>query len=312
MQIFHSDRFLPPLPEGHRFPMEKYALLRERVGASEKRLSGGLKVPPAATVEDLTRVHDAAYVRRVLTGTLSTGEVRRIGFPWSPELAERSLRSAGGTLCAARAALSDGVAVNLSGGTHHAFPDRGEGYCLFNDVAVAAKTLLDEDGLGRVAILDLDVHQGNGTAFIFRDDPNVFTLSVHGESNYPFRKEPSDLDLGLPDNTGDRSFLMAVKEGIRKTLGNHGFDLAFYLAGADPYQGDRLGRLAVSKEALAERDRRVLSACRDSGIPVAVVMAGGYASDIRHTVDIHYATVRIAAEMEKDGTRGLAINPANV
>ncbi len=274
--------------------MEKYALLRKRVEGEGGRLAQGLEVPIAATVDELTTVHDADYVRNVLEGTLSAAEVRKIGFPWSPELVERSRRSVGGTLCAARAALDDGVAVNLSGGTHHAFPDRGEGYCVFNDVAVATEVLLQEGRIERTAILDLDVHQGNGTAFIFRNDPRVFTLSVHGENNYPFRKEPGDLDLGLPDDAGNETFLTTVREGVLRALEAPGLELAFFLAGADPYQGDRLGRLSISKEALAERDGQTLQACKDYGVPVAVVMAGGYAANIEDTVEIHHTTVRLA------------------
>jgi len=295
MKVFHSDHFSIPLPEGHRFPMEKYALLRNRVETGLPNIRNEMRVPEAAVEEDLCTVHDPDYVRKVTSGTLSPAEVRRIGFPWSPALVERSLRSVGGTLGAARAALADGVGVNLSGGTHHAFPDRGEGFCVFNDVAVATR-VAQRAGMAReVVILDLDVHQGNGTAFIFSDAPEVFTLSVHGANNYPFRKEPSDLDLELPDGTGDEPYLETVERGIEKALLNRHFDLAFFLAGADPFAGDRLGRLAVTKEGLRQRDGIVLSACRERGIPVAVVMAGGYASPVEDTVDVHFNTVLVAS-----------------
>lgn len=295
MRMFYSDQFVLPLPEGHRFPMEKYALLRKRLEATELGRRGEFIVPGPASDEDLRTVHDAGYVDRVAAGSLSTAEVRRIGFPWSPALVERSRRSVGGTVGAAEAALQDGIAVNLSGGTHHAFPDRGEGFCVFNDVAVAARMMQKTGRARRIAILDMDVHQGNGTAFIFRDDPDVFTLSLHGANNYPFRKEAGDLDIELPDGAGDETFLEAVKMGVSRTLGSGSYSLAFFLAGADPFEGDRLGRLAVSKSGLRERDRLVMEAFRTSGIPMAVVMSGGYASPIHHTVDIHLATVQAAA-----------------
>jgi acetoin utilization deacetylase AcuC-like enzyme len=271
--------------------MEKYSLLRERVardGIDE------LRVPESAGDHELSRVHEPGYVERVVGGSLSREEIRRIGFPWSPELVERSRRSVGGTLAAARAACEEGVSVNLAGGTHHAFAHRGEGFCVFNDVAVAARALQAEGRVRRMAVLDLDVHQGNGTAAIFRDDASVFTLSVHGANNYPFHKEVSDLDMELPDGSGDDVFLAAVTRGVAQALETRP-ELAFYLAGADPFEGDRLGRLAVTKAGLAERDERVLEACAVAGVPVAVVMSGGYARDVSDTVDIHHATVRAAS-----------------
>ncbi|MCG6955920.1 MAG: histone deacetylase [Gemmatimonadetes bacterium] len=291
MRAFYSDHFVLPLPQGHRFPMEKYTLLRERVAALGE---DDLLVPGAATDAELRRVHDAGYVHRVARGGLTRDEVRRIGFPWSPALVERSRRSVGGTVAAARAALVDGVAANLSGGTHHAFPDRGEGFCVFNDIAVAARAVQAEVEGRRVVILDLDVHQGNGTAAIFREDDSVFTLSVHGANNFPFRKERSDLDVELPDGSGDDEFLEGVERGVSVALAN-GADLAFYVAGADPYEGDRLGRLAVTKKGLAERDRVVFDLCAEAGAPVAVVMSGGYARNVEDTVDIHFTTIRTAS-----------------
>jgi acetoin utilization deacetylase AcuC-like enzyme len=271
--------------------MEKYGRLRERVLA---RGEDDLRVPDAATDAELERVHDAGYVRRVAAGALTAQEVRRIGFPWSPALVERSRRSVGGTTAAARAALEDGVAANLAGGTHHAFADRGEGFCVFNDVAVAARAMQAERRAARVVVLDLDVHQGNGTASIFRGDDSVFTLSVHGANNYPFRKAASDLDVELPDGTADEAFLEAVERGVRAAL-SPGGDLAFYVAGADPFEGDRLGRLAVTKRGLAARDALLFDLCAGAGTPVAVVMSGGYARDVTDTVDIHDATVRHAS-----------------
>lgn len=283
--------------------MEKYSRLRARLSpscAAASRPTGGpgpfdLTVPDAATDTDLTRVHDADYVARVARGALSRDEVRRIGFPWSPGLVERSRRSVGGTMAAARAALLDGVAANMAGGTHHAFRDRGEGFCVFNDVAVATRTVQAEGLASRVAVLDLDVHQGNGTAAIFRGDDSVFTLSVHGAGNYPFHKEAGDLDVELPDGCGDDDYLDAVARGMEVALAGKP-DLAFYLAGADPYEDDRLGRLSVTKEGLSRRDHLVLDACQREGIPLAVVMSGGYAREVDDTVDIHHATIAAAAE----------------
>ena len=295
MQIFYSDEFVLPLPEGHRFPMAKYRLLREAVVAHPELSGATLRIPEAASDEELLRVHSRDYLARVVEGRLERAQERQVGFPWSPGLVERSRRSVGGTIGAARAALTDGTGVNLAGGTHHAFADRGEGFCVFNDVAVAARSLLASGRVRRVAVVDLDVHQGNGTAAIFSDDPLVFTVSVHGESNFPFRKEESDVDLGLPDGTGDDAFLEAVRHGVRSAREAGRPDLAFYLAGADPYVGDRLGRLAVSKPALAERDELVMTELADRGIPVAVVMAGGYAEPVEDTVAIHLASVRSAA-----------------
>lgn len=292
MRIFYCDHFVLPLPAGHRFPMAKYSLLRERVDDAGL---GRLQVPESADDETLCLVHEARYVQAVRDGRLSAGEVRRIGFPWSSGLVERSRRSVGGTVAAARAALADGAAVNLAGGTHHAFPDRGEGFCVFNDVAVASRVVQREAAAPRIAILDLDVHQGNGTAVIFSDDPSVYTLSVHGKNNFPFRKESSDLDLGLEDGAGDEAFLEAVELGVTRALSSARPNLAFYVAGADPFEGDRLGRLAVSKEGLARRDELVFEACAGAGVPVAVVMSGGYSQSVSDTVDIHFNTVAGAA-----------------
>jgi acetoin utilization deacetylase AcuC-like enzyme len=302
MRLFYCDHFVLPLPPGHRFPMAKYALLRNRVVEGGLSRNGNLRVPAAATDQELGTVHDPAYLRRVASGSLSAQEIRRIGFPWSPGLVERSRHSVGGTLEAARAAIEDGISVNLSGGTHHAFSDRGEGYCVFNDVAVGARVMQREGRANRIAVLDLDVHQGNGTAAIFAGDPSVFTLSVHGANNFPFRKEVSDLDLELPDHAGDEAFLKAVGEGVDAALQGSTPELAFFLAGADPFEGDRLGRLGVSKKGLEERDRIVFRRCQDAGVPVAVVMGGGYALRVEDTVDIHFATVRTAEGFQRSSS----------
>jgi len=286
-----------PLPDGHRFPMAKYARLRQRVVDEGVVAAGDLQEAPAASWDALTLAHTAAYVAAVAAGTLPPEMIRRIGFPWSPAMVERSRRSAGATIAAARAALEDGAAVNLAGGTHHAFADRGEGYCVFNDVAVAARLLQHEGRCRRVAVVDCDVHQGNGTAAIFRDDPTVFTFSLHGAKNYPFRKETSDLDVELADGADDQAYLTAVAEHVPAVLAGHRPDLVFYLAGADPYAGDRLGRLKVSIAGLARRDALVFDTCRAAGVPVAVTMSGGYAPEVDDIVAIHLNTVRAAAAM---------------
>ena len=257
--------------------------------------------PHAATDDEILRVHDRAYVGRVLSGTLSADEVRRIGFPWSEGLVRRSLVSTGAAVDAAAAALSDGVAASLAGGTHHAGPDWGEGYCVFNDVAVAAREMQARGAAARVAIVDLDVHQGNGTAAIFQGDPTVFTASVHGERNFPLRKCPGSLDVGLPDAADDDAYLAAVDVAVAGAVTRWRPDLILYIAGADPFSGDRLGRLAVTREGLSERDRRLFAAAVAIGAPVAVVCGGGYAADLSAVVDIHAATMLRAAEMASRG-----------
>lgn len=294
MQVYYCDHFSYPLPPGHRFPAAKYTLLRQRVVAELTPPCEPL-APTAATDAQLLRVHTLEYLTRVTNGALSDKEVRRIGLPWSPELVERCRRSVGSTIAACRAALNDGVAASLTGGTHHAFPDHGEGFCVFNDVAVAARAMQDEGRARRIVIVDCDVHQGNGTAAIFAGDPSVFTFSIHGARNFPLRKERSDLDVELPDRTADGAYLEALEVGLERTLALAAADLALYIAGADPFEGDTLGRMALSKAGLAARDRLVLGACRSAGLPVAVVMGGGYAREIRDTVAIQWETVRIAA-----------------
>jgi acetoin utilization deacetylase AcuC-like enzyme len=294
MKLFYCDEFVLPLPPEHRFPMAKYRLLRERVLADPALSRLALEVPAAATDEQLLRAHSPEYVDAVVRGRLDRAAVRRLGFPWSPQLVERSRRSVGGTVAAARHALGCGVAANLAGGTHHAFRDRGTGYCVFNDSAVAARAMQSEESVGRVLILDCDVHQGDGTAAIFRDDPSVVTCSIHGALNFPFRKERSDIDIALPDGTGDDVYLDALQETIGIALRKRP-ELVIYLAGADPFQDDRLGRLSLTREGLRRRDAAVLGALRSEGTPVAVVMAGGYARDVERIVDIHFGTLREAA-----------------
>ena len=297
MKIYYTDHYVLPLPPGHRFPMQKYALLRERVQAAGLAGEDGLLLPPAATDEEILRAHDPRYLARVVGGTLSPEEQKRIGFPWSPQMVERSRRSSGATLAAARAALHDGVGVNLAGGTHHAFRDRGEGYCVFNDAAIAALALQAEGRIRRAVIIDCDVHQGNGTASILAGDSAVFTFSIHGANNFPFTKEQSDLDIELPDGTGDAAYLEALEQCVCHALSAAQADLALYLSGADAFEGDRLGRLGLSKAGLSARDRLVFELCQSAGIPVAVAMAGGYGRRIEDTVDVHFETVRLAHEV---------------
>jgi acetoin utilization deacetylase AcuC-like enzyme len=295
VRAFYSDHFVLPLPEGHKFPMAKYSRLRERIVAEGIIAPGDLDEAPEASWDEIRLVHDASYVDAVATGTVPREIQRRIGFPWSPGMVERSRRSVGATIAAARAALDEGVAANLAGGTHHAFADRGEGFCVFNDVAVATRVLQRDHEARRVAVIDLDVHQGNGTAAIFAGDDDVFTFSMHGEKNFPFKKEVSDLDVALADGTGDQQYLAALRLHLDAILNRHQPDFVFYLAGADPYEGDRLGRLKMTIDGLRTRDEIVLRTCHQRGLPVAVTMSGGYASDVDAIVTIHANTIRAAS-----------------
>ncbi|QDU94888.1 histone deacetylase family protein [Lignipirellula cremea] len=291
MRLYSTDLFELPLPDKHRFPMAKYRLLRERVQAQAAEYGYQLLIPQAASDDQLTLAHHADYVRRATTGQLTSAEIRRIGFPWSLELIERSRRSVGATVEAARTALVEGAAVNLAGGTHHAQPDCGEGFCVFNDAAVAIRVLQQEGSIERAVVIDCDVHQGNGTAAIFEHDSSVFTFSMHGAKNFPLRKSPSDLDVPLPDGTGDDDYLGALDAALPQVLAAGPFDLAVYVSGADPFATDRYGRMSLTRDGLRERDRRVLTALAAQNIAVAVVMAGGYAPDISDIVEIHAATI---------------------
>ena len=295
MHVWSSAKYTFPLPSGHRFPISKYALLRQRVIEDGIVPPECVHDPASASREDLLLVHSPDYVDRFSTGVLTREEARRLGFPWSPALVERSYRAAGGTVEAAACALEEGIAMNLAGGTHHAFPSRGEGFCVFNDVAIAARALQRDGRISRAAIVDLDVHQGNGTNDIFAGDPRVFTFSMHGRRNYPFHKVPGSLDLELEDHTGDDEYLELLAEALPRVLDQSKPDLVFYLAGADPYVGDRLGRLSLTFGGLARRDAFVLEQCREVGLPVVVTIAGGYAEPITDTVAIHATTARIAA-----------------
>ncbi|WP_201492409.1 histone deacetylase [Rubrivivax sp. A210] len=312
MRAFHSDHFVLPLPPGHSFPMSKYRLLREAAEATLPAVRVS-EAPPASDGE-LALVHEPDWIAAVAEGTTTAAQQREIGFPWSERMAERARRSVGATIMAARTALMgaggegakcrEGVAANLAGGTHHAYPHKGSGYCVFNDVAVAARLMQAEwhrqhRALLRVIVIDLDVHQGNGTAAVFRDDATVFTLSLHGARNFPFRKEASDLDVELPDGCRDDSYLEALDRALAQAWARHtegAPGLAFYLAGADPHENDRLGRLKLSAEGLAERDRRVLEALRLRRIPVAISMAGGYGRELGQTVAVHRRTLELACD----------------
>ena len=302
VQAFHSDHFVLPLPEGHRFPMHKYRMLRDRVAAELPEIE--LAEAPVAVDSELTLAHTPDYVDAVVAGRLTPAQQREIGFPWSHAMVERSRRSVGATIAAARSALAGGVSVNLAGGTHHAHADRGSGFCVFNDVVVAARLMqADWQRLHahplRVAVVDLDVHQGNGTAAICRDDDTIYTLSMHGANNFPFRKEASDLDVELPDGCGDSDYLAALDLALDRMWQHHegGLpELIFFLAGADPHEGDRLGRLKLTAAGLAERDRRVFAAALERRIPVAVSMAGGYGRVIEDTVGLQVNTLRLALE----------------
>ncbi|AXS79708.1 histone deacetylase [Dechloromonas sp. HYN0024] len=297
MRLFYTDVFVLPLPTGHRFPMEKYSRLRESLLASGQFSPADFHLPHAASDAELARAHDPAYIDAVSHGRLDAAAQKQIGFPWSAGMVERSRRSAGATIGACRAALEDGVSANLAGGTHHAFGDHGEGFCVFNDAAVAARAMQAEGRVERVLIVDCDVHQGNGTASILRDDDSIFTFSIHGARNFPFTKETSNLDIELPDSCSDEAYLQQLEPGLDIAFDLARPDLVIYLAGADPYQDDRLGRLGLSFSGLAERDRLVFEKSREIKSPVAIAMAGGYARKIEDTVSIHCQTILLAKSL---------------
>jgi len=299
MKVFYYDQFHFPLPIGHRFPLNKYRLLRQRLEAEQLIPPENLIVAPKATLDQIGQAHDADYIERAESGTLSMPEIRRIGLPWSAELMARVHRSVGSTIATCRTALREGVAVSLGGGTHHACRYHGEGFCIYNDTVIAARTMQAERLVQRVVVIDCDVHQGNGTAQITAGDPTIFTFSIHAERNYPFRKVPSDLDVGLPDGTGDDEYLAALQASLIQIRNQLQADLAIYLAGADTYQGDRLGRLALTKAGLQARDELVLNFCREWGWPIAVTLAGGYGKQIEETVTIHLQTVRSAQAISR-------------
>ena len=309
VQAFYADHFVLPLPNGHRFPMQKYQLLRDRLALELTDIQ--MAEAPAASDGELALVHSPSYIDAITNGTLPAAALREIGFPWSLAMAERSRRSVGATVAAARLALGigmrqqgQGVAANLAGGTHHAYANKGSGFCVFNDVAVAARLMQAEWARHfkntrpplNVAIIDLDVHQGNGTASIFANDASVYTLSMHGEKNFPFRKEASDLDVELPDGCSDAAYLDALEQALDQLHRHFQPGVVLYLAGADPFEGDRLGRLKLSYDGLEARDRRVFEWAWQRRIPLAFCMAGGYGVNIDETVQVQVNTYRVALE----------------
>ncbi|MFN0107419.1 MAG: histone deacetylase [Blastocatellia bacterium] len=294
MKLCYSDRYAVPLPAAHPFPMPKYRMVRDRLLAEGTITHWHLTEPPLASDEDILLVHTENYWFRCVRGELTAQEVRRIGFPWSEALVRRSRAAVQGTILAAKGALKDGVASNLAGGTHHAYPDHGEGYCVLNDIAIAAR-VLQRDGLAeRFAVIDCDVHQGNGTAATFQTDTRVFTFSMHGEKNFPAQKEQSKLDINLPNSVGDEKYLALLRQHVPKILDEFRPDFVFYQAGVDPFERDRLGKLKLTIEGLRRRDEFVIAACRQRGLAVVTTMGGGYAKDINDTVEAHCNTVRTA------------------
>ncbi len=290
-KIFYSPYYYADIGDGHVFPIRKFEIARDILLAEGTLAQDEIVEPAAVDPSDLLLVHTEDYITRLSNGGLTAKEIRKLGLPWSKSLVRRSFTAISGTINASRQALLDGVSSNLAGGTHHAFPDRGEGFCVLNDVAVAIR-VLQRDGLAkRFLIIDLDVHQGNGTAFIFQDSPEVFTFSMHGAKNYPLFKETSILDIELADGTADAEYLDTLEHALNRVR-LHDADIIFYLAGADPYENDRLGRLALTKEGLKRRDEMVLSFARSEGIPIVTTMSGGYAEQIEDTVDIHCNTIR--------------------
>jgi len=321
MRAFYSDQFVLPLPPGHRFPMAKYRLLRDRLNTELPDVN--LEPAPAASDGELALVHTPSYIQAVAQGALSESQQKEIGFPWTPAMVERSRRSAGATVMAARLALfgGQGVSANLAGGTHHAYADKGSGFCVFNDAAVATRLMQAEWGRMhkhplQVAIIDLDVHQGNGTARIFERDAHVFTLSMHGARNFPFDKEISDLDIELPDGCDDTTYLEALEQALAELEARFQPGLVIYLAGADPHEGDRLGRLSLSFDGLEARDRRVFDWAWSKRIPLAFSMAGGYGKEMTHTVQVQVNTYRVAyaywqrwQNLHKDSNNPTEIHP---
>jgi acetoin utilization deacetylase AcuC-like enzyme len=303
MKIYYYDHHTFPLPANHRFPANKYHMLRQRVTATQLVPPEDLVLAPAPSQTQLLYAHDAGYLERLEAGKLTPQEIRRIGLPWSPELVTRAQYAVGATIAACRAAVRDGMAATLGGGTHHAGRDHGQGYCLYNDAAVAARTMQAEGYARRVIIIDCDVHQGNGTAEITAGDPTIFTFSIHGQKNFPFRKTAGVLDIGLEDNSGDEAYLAALEPGLQRALALARADLAIYLSGADPHISDRLGRLALTRAGLAARDRLVLSLCRQAGWRVAVRVGGDNRTQVEETVAIYLQTLQIAAEF---ATRALS------
>ena len=290
-KVFYSPHYYADIGEGHVFPIRKFELVRDKLLGEGIMAEEDVLEPPLASIEDLLLVHTTDYIERLVGGSLTAKEIRKLGLPWTHSLVRRSFHAISGTIEAARSALTGSVASNLAGGTHHAYPDRGEGFCVLNDVAVAIRTLQRDQLAERFLIVDCDVHQGNGTAYIFQDSPEVFTFSIHGAKNYPLFKERSTLDIELPDGTSDAEYLETLDQALSRII-SFDPDLIFYLAGADPYQNDKLGRLSLSVGGLRARDEMVLGYARSRGISIVTTMSGGYAKDIADTVEIHCGTIR--------------------
>ncbi|CAB1060536.1 Deacetylases, including yeast histone deacetylase and acetoin utilization protein [Olavius sp. associated proteobacterium Delta 1] len=299
MKIFYTDTFKIPLPAKHGFPKNKYPLLRRRISEQLDNQAVEMSIPEPATDEEILRAHDLVYFRRFVSGEVTDKEVRRVGLPWSLQIVQRARYSVGATIAACRVSLDEGLAVNLGGGTHHAFSDHGQGYCWLNDSVIASRTIQAEGRAGKILIIDCDVHQGNGTAAILKDDPTIFTFSIHGKNNFPYHKETSDLDIELDDETDNETYLNALEKGLNESIPQSGAYLVIYLAGADPYRNDRFGRLSLTKAGLAQRDALVFQHCHRAGMPVAVTLAGGYAPQVQDTVDINFQTILTALEFQQ-------------
>ena len=295
IKIAFSRDYILSLPSTHRFPMQKYELIPAQLLYEQSYDDENLFIPETMDVSVIRRVHDDDYVDRVLKGELNHKEVRRIGFPWSHEIVERELHITYGSIQSAMYALKNGISFNVAGGTHHAFPGHGEGFCIFNDIAVVAKYLLDKQLIQQILILDLDVHQGNGTAFIFQNNSSVFTFSVHGDRNYPLRKQKSDLDIPMDDGITDRAYLHVLEDSLPQLIEQVKPDLVLYQAGVDALNEDKLGKLSLSVQGLKNRDKFVFQTLQNYGIPVAVSMGGGYAKRLRDIVEAHCNTYRIAS-----------------
>ena len=307
MQVFYTPRYYADIGPGHVFPIRKFELVRDKLLAEGTLEPGELIEPAPAPLDDVLRVHNSDYVSRLCNGTLTAKEIRRLGLPWSESLVQRSFYAVGGTLSATHASLTAGYSSNLAGGTHHSFADRGEGFCVLNDVAIAIRAMRARKLIQRTAIVDCDVHQGNGTATIFSGDAETFTFSIHGANNYPLFKARSTLDIELPDGSSDTEYMETLANHLPAVFA-HDPEIVFYLAGADPYKGDKLGRLALTIDGLCERDAYVLRECFEREIPIVTVMSGGYGKDINDTIEIHCNTIRMVKEVfePRVATRRLA------
>jgi acetoin utilization deacetylase AcuC-like enzyme len=297
MQAFHSNQYVIALPDNHKFPIIKYAKIRQRLVGEGTLVEAEISEPALATREEILLVHTADYHDRFVAGELTEREVRRLGLPWSEALVRRSRFSVAGTMAAAHQALKDGASANLGGGTHHAFANHGEGFCVFNDIAVAINLLRAEGKIYRAAVIDCDVHQGNGTAAIFAEEPEVFTLSLHGEKNYPLIKQQSTIDVALADNTADEEYLHLLEQNLAPVFEKFRPDIIFYQAGVDPLREDRLGRLSLTHEGLRRRDEMVFQACRSRSLPCVLTLGGGYGKNVEDTIAAHCNTIRTACEI---------------